>query len=172
MAAGGADSVSVEGLARTLGVTKGSFYWHFTGRADLVARSLALWEEQATAEIVDRLSAIPEPVARLRALFAESFGREDEGLLDTALVARSDDPEIGPVVRRVTAARLRFVTTIFRQLGLGPRRAERQARIAYAAYVGHFHLRRTLPADGPAATVDKRYLDQLLSTLNPPPGAT
>lgn len=36
MAEGGLGAVRVEALARTLGVTKGGFYWHFTDRQALL----------------------------------------------------------------------------------------------------------------------------------------
>ena len=41
MAQGGLNAVAVEPIARQLGVTKGSFYWHFTNRGSLVAAALA-----------------------------------------------------------------------------------------------------------------------------------
>ena len=41
----GIDAVRVEVLARDLGVSKGSFYWHFRDREDLLGRMLARWEE-------------------------------------------------------------------------------------------------------------------------------
>lgn len=43
---GGFDAVRVLSLAQTLGVTRGSFYWHFTDHADLVAALLARWRER------------------------------------------------------------------------------------------------------------------------------
>jgi AcrR family transcriptional regulator len=42
----GIDAVRVEVLARDLGVSKGSFYWHFRDREDLLGRMLARWEEE------------------------------------------------------------------------------------------------------------------------------
>lgn len=43
----GIDAVRVEVLARNLGVSKGSFYWHFRDREDLLGRMLARWEAEA-----------------------------------------------------------------------------------------------------------------------------
>lgn len=40
----GVDAVRVEVLARDLGVSKGSFYWHFRDRQDLLLKTLAHWE--------------------------------------------------------------------------------------------------------------------------------
>ena len=42
----GIDAVRVEVLARDLGVSKGSFYWHFRDREDLLGRMLAGWEAE------------------------------------------------------------------------------------------------------------------------------
>jgi AcrR family transcriptional regulator len=44
IAAKGLGAVAVEPLARTLGVTKGSFYAHFSTRDDLIDAALASWE--------------------------------------------------------------------------------------------------------------------------------
>jgi AcrR family transcriptional regulator len=41
----GIDAVRVEVLARDLGVSKGSFYWHFRARGDLLEKMLSRWEE-------------------------------------------------------------------------------------------------------------------------------
>ncbi|MFP5354956.1 MAG: TetR family transcriptional regulator [Gemmatimonadota bacterium] len=43
LAEGGVAAVRVEVLAARLGVTKGSFHWHFRDRAALLEGLLALW---------------------------------------------------------------------------------------------------------------------------------
>ena len=48
IANGGLAAVAVEPLARTLGVTKGSFYAHFRNRDELVTAALAEWRERST----------------------------------------------------------------------------------------------------------------------------
>jgi AcrR family transcriptional regulator len=51
---GGVEAVRVEKLARALGVTKGSFYWHFTGRQELLELLLREWENEVP-EIAQQL---------------------------------------------------------------------------------------------------------------------
>ena len=46
---GGFDKVRVLGLAAALGVTRGSFYWHFVDHAELIAALLARWRERELA---------------------------------------------------------------------------------------------------------------------------
>ncbi len=48
LARDGFAGVAVEPLARKLGATKGSFYWHFATRAELIAATLELWEQRET----------------------------------------------------------------------------------------------------------------------------
>ena len=173
IATGGVDSVTVEGLARTLGVTKGSFYWHFADRTSLITEALELWERAATTEVIDTLSEIADPAARLRALFETAFGAVGQGSVDSALIARLDDPVVGPVVRRVSARRLDFLQATYRELGLTRAAAAGRARIAYSTYVGHLQVRRVLPDDRVLSKPSAAYRRQLMVTLmSGPPQST
>src|SRR5687768_630541 len=68
----GLRSLSIPDLARSLGVTKGSFYWHFRGIQELIDAALHRWEEMDRAAL-EELRAIAEPRARLTALFVQSM---------------------------------------------------------------------------------------------------
>jgi len=66
----GPHGVRVETLARVLGVTKGSFYWHFKDRRELMEALLREWEEEAellteALRRADPISALPEIVKEL-----------------------------------------------------------------------------------------------------------
>jgi AcrR family transcriptional regulator len=52
---GGVEAVRVEKLARELHVTKGSFYWHFKDREELLDLLLREWEEELLKDIIPRL---------------------------------------------------------------------------------------------------------------------
>jgi AcrR family transcriptional regulator len=168
IAADGVEAVSVEGLARQLGVTKGSFYWHFADRSALVAAALDLWEQRGTGDIIDALRTITDPAARLKALFEQSFGARADGPVDAALMVHADDPVVGPVVRSVSAQRVAFLEETFRDLGLTPARAAARARITYSTYVGHFQVTRSLPDDPVLSRPGNAYLRQLLTVLVSP----
>lgn len=51
LAGGGAAAFRVEAVARSLGVSKGSFYWHFRDRADWRDAVLGWWEHRAFAAL-------------------------------------------------------------------------------------------------------------------------
>jgi len=162
----GVAGLRVEALARQLGITKGSFYWHFRDRTDLIAAALDLWFRLGTLEIIEQLNQIDDPEQRLRALFSESFGDLVAGPIDALLIGQVDEPVIGPAVVRATAARLDFLARTFRELGLSKQRAAARARLVYAAYIGTGHLGR-VPGQAPATARESsaftRELDVLLS---------
>jgi AcrR family transcriptional regulator len=63
----GIDSVRVDVLAQQLQVTRGSFYWHFRDREDLLRRVLQAWRDQATVHLTLRLErAHADPREQLR----------------------------------------------------------------------------------------------------------
>ena len=162
IAEGGTASVSVEGLARQLGVTKGSGYWHFDDRADLIRSSLQFWADQGTDAVVDELASIEDPRERLRALLHVSFD-DDRGAVDARVATSAADPEVATVLARVTDQRVEFLRRIFRDLGLTPRAARHRAALAYAAYVGHVQLAQV----DPIAFDSRRVIDEMLATLAP-----
>nr|BFE73147.1 hypothetical protein GCM10020092_064480 [Actinoplanes digitatis] len=66
--------MAVEPLATRLGTTKGSFYWHFGGREELVQAALQLWRQASTTSIIERLESGDAPASeRLRQLFTQVF---------------------------------------------------------------------------------------------------
>ena len=162
----GIEGLSVEGLARQLGVTKGSFYWHYADRPQLIEATLRVWEQRGTLDVIAHLETVDDPADQLRSLFDISFGDEVHGLVDVAMVARADDPTVGPVVHRVSQARIAFLERVFRELGFSPGQAAIRARVAYSAYIGHFLVRRSLPDDPVLAVRTNDYRRQLLGLLS------
>ena len=68
IASGGLAAVAVEPLARKLGVTKGSFYAHFSSRDELIEAALESWERSHAEQQIDALGTIADPAERLAAV--------------------------------------------------------------------------------------------------------
>jgi AcrR family transcriptional regulator len=144
----GFDKIAVEVLAPRLGATRGSFYWHFSDRAELINAVLAEWEELATAQIIEGLDQLPVDQA-LAGLIGVAFGATTtQDGAEWRLIAACDDPLIGPCVARVHRLRLGFIEKVLGNNGATASEASERARVAYAAYVGSLAL-RYLDPDGP-----------------------
>lgn len=146
LADGGVAAVRVDVLARALGVSRGSFYWHFADRDALLRAALEQWERAVTTQVIERLEGIASPRARFEQLFRTAFGAEVIPGLQPAIMAHSGHPVVEPVLRRVTERRLGFITGLYSDLGLDPEAARRRAVICYATYLGWLDLRRA-PGD-------------------------
>ncbi|MYS83459.1 TetR/AcrR family transcriptional regulator [Embleya scabrispora] len=140
---GGVAAVRVDVLAKRLGISRGSFYWYFKDRDALLTAALESWEESATTMVIAELREVPDPGERLRLLFTRALSPDSYSRLEPALAADTDHPLVGPVLHRVTARRVEFVSEVYRAKGYDPTAARRQAVVAYAAYTGWLQLRRT-----------------------------
>jgi AcrR family transcriptional regulator len=166
LGAGGLASVAIEPIATRLGTTKGSGYWHFRSRADLVTATLQRWEREHTEAVIARADTGVDPVDRLRELLRVVLGRSGAFSVELALLASSDDPLVAPTVRRVTQRRLDYLTGLFTSLDFDPVPAGRRALLAYTTYLGHAQLARTVPdAVAPGGPERQAYLDSVLATL-------
>jgi len=125
-------AVRVDVLARGLGVTRGSFYWHFADRDALLRAALDQWERTVTAQVIERLETVASPLARFEQLVRVAFGAEAIPGLQPAIMAHASHPAVEPVLRRVTARRIDFLAEIYSDLGLAPAAARRRAIICYA----------------------------------------
>jgi AcrR family transcriptional regulator len=163
----GVQAVAVEPLAAALGVTKGSFYWHFSNRDELIHAALEAWEQDQSLDVVARYSAIPDPRRRLRVLLFAAFEDLENGLFFAALGASHGDPRVQPFLTRATERRLALGVAAFRDLGLEEAEARERALLAYAAYAGYFQLLRTTPEAVAAVTDLSGYVRRLAEALVP-----
>jgi|Tabmets5t2r1_1033131.scaffolds.fasta_scaffold03130_2 AcrR family transcriptional regulator len=163
LAEGGVRAVAVDRLSKALGATRGSFYWHFSDRRELIEEALARWERENTTDLIPEAEAIGDPVERLRHLFREVYERPVDAI-ELALAAAADDELVAPAFGRVTQARLAFLRRIFTELGLPEAEARDRAWLAYGLYLGHHQLSRN--ADARAARPAR--LDRIVDLLTSP----
>ncbi|MFI9592478.1 TetR/AcrR family transcriptional regulator [Nonomuraea sp. NPDC052265] len=138
----GLDSVRVEAVARDLGTTKGSFYWHHADRGALVRAVMERWEAEETEHIIAAASAETEPRARLRALFGTVAARAGRRGGESRLYLDAEREGVADIVTRVTRRRVDFVAGLLVELGFGVEEAERRALLALAVVLGLQQLER------------------------------
>ena len=71
----GIEAVRVEVLSRELRVSKGSFYWHFRDREDLLNSMLSHWEADETAWLHEAASGEKSAAARWATMVERSARR-------------------------------------------------------------------------------------------------
>lgn len=136
LAEGGPDAVAVEPVARRLGATKGSFYWHFGDRQELLAGALELYEQVATDQVIAELGQLPDPKDQLARIFARVFAVEGGDPVYHSLLAHAEDPLIAPTLQRITRRRLEYLTTAMTSAGYPPPEATHRAVLAYTTWLG------------------------------------
>ena len=146
----GLGALTVEALARRLGVTKGSFYWHFRGRRELLAAALDRWESKATGDAMKALDAIPDARKRLELMLRAASEPPRTRSLYAALAEAAEDPTVRAVLDRVASARIGYLETCYRDLGFAHPAARSRALFAYAAYRGLLQLAHEAPGALPA----------------------
>ena len=136
----GVTGMRVEVLAKRLRVTKGSFYWHFKDRQDLLTGVLETWKDGRIKDIYKQTR--PEPgqeqaqIGRVIDIYSASRNRKGM-LIELAMRewARRN-PEAAVIVEEVDAWRLRCARELFLACGVPLHEASTRSMLLYAYVFG------------------------------------
>ncbi len=125
----GVGGLRVEPLARSLGVTTGSFYWHFEDRRDLLDRVIEHWVETMTHAVAARMTSEEAPRKQLQRLLNDVI-RDDRSRYEISMRNWANfDEAAAKAVSKVDECRLAFVTGLFLQAGFSAEQAELRTRM-------------------------------------------
>lgn len=143
----GVDHVKVEPLATRLGVTKGSFYWHFKNRGDLLRSLPDFWVRRQTDPVLAQVAnSDGGPIEKLRTIL-EILAHEDPDRYDNAMRAWAQfDSDVAGAVAEVDDRRMATARILFEEAGLSPEDAAFRARLWYFYDVGE-HVTGDTPVD-------------------------
>ena len=139
----GVSHVKVLTLARSLGVSRSSFYWYFHGRKDLLERLLEGWEGQNTRAVLDHAARPAGNICRAVMHLFECFMDPDrfDPRLDFAVrewARRS--PAVRARLDTADAARIDAIRVMFLRHGFEELEAFSRARIIYFMQIGYYAL--------------------------------
>ena len=144
LAKSGFTALKAEPLAKAMGVSRGSFYWHFADIGAYHAAILMHWREVAAERIIADLEASSEHDNPLLLLLRRTFS----GKLALEKAVRSwatADPVARAAVQTTDRRRLAYVQTLFERSGVAPGVARSRAQIFYWAFVGYALSDQPLP---------------------------
>lgn len=119
LAKSGPEAVGIASLARLLGVTKGSFYWHFASRDELLKAILDEWKSRATNRVIEIVEAeettAEAKIRKLAVLGVSSSLDELGGSIELAVrsLARTNK-EVSAVVAEVDKQRIAYLINLFK----------------------------------------------------------
>jgi AcrR family transcriptional regulator len=139
---GGVAAVRVERLAADVGVTKGSFYWHFRDRGALLDALLEFWSREMTDAEFERIQTLRAGLAARLLALAEDVLEKGMGRYDPAIRAWGrTDRKVAAAVAQVDRRRVRALTGFFEEGGFGAAQARTRARVFYTFLLGEPQVR-------------------------------
>lgn len=131
----GHESLKAEPMARALGVSRGSFYWHFPSLPDFHAAILDLWRTSITEAVIADLQALPKQKEQLEALVARALDTPQD--LEVAMRRWAGvDHAVADAIARVDDIRARFLETLFLDHGITKDDAKSRAALLTWAFIG------------------------------------
>jgi AcrR family transcriptional regulator len=154
LAKSGFTALKAEPLAKAMGVSRGSFYWHFADIGTFHAAILKRWREVAAERIIANVEAASKDEDPLSLLLSRVFG-ERLTLEKAVRTWASVDPTARAAVQAIDQRRLGYVESLLRRSGLADDAARARAHILYWAFLGFALSEQTLPKARQQAIVEE-----------------
>src|SRR5262245_20483464 len=131
----GYEALKADVLARKLGVSRGSFYWHFSDLGTFHARVIDHWRQTATAAIIAEIERRETPAERLDALLRLALGQN--AALEIRMRSWADgNAGAARAVEGIDRRRCRYMEQLLVDAGVSPGLAQTRAQLLYWSYLG------------------------------------
>jgi AcrR family transcriptional regulator len=154
LARSGFTALKAEPLAKTMGVSRGSFYWHFADIGAYHAAILKHWREVAAEQIIANLEAASDDDNPVQLLLRRAFGTKP-ALENAVRTWATVDPAARSAVQAIDRRRLGYVENLLGASGLPADVARPRAQILYWAFLGFALSDRPLPPARQAEVIDE-----------------
>jgi AcrR family transcriptional regulator len=154
LAKSGFTALKAEPLAKAMGVSRGSFYWHFADISTFHAGILKQWREIAAEQIIAGVEAASGDKNPLEVLLRRVFS-ERLAIENAVRTWASVDPAARAAVQAIDRRRLGYVAGLLTQSGLSTEVARARAQILYWAFLGFALSDQPLPKARQQAILDE-----------------
>lgn len=124
--------LNIDALVKRMGVTKGSFYWHFKDRDDFLTQLLDYWVYEFNEKVPEALNkAVGGQDAKIRLRFLLAYLVEHDCAKYDMLVRSwaAQDPKVDKILVKIDKLRLNTVTALFTEIGFSDTDAKIRAHI-------------------------------------------
>jgi AcrR family transcriptional regulator len=154
LASRGFTALKAEPLAKAMGVSRGSFYWHFADIGAFHAAILTHWRDVAAEQVIANLEASSKSKNPLALLLGWAFGGKP-ALENAVRTWAAIDPKARAAVQAIDRRRLSYVESMLKASGLSDDAARARAQILYWAFLGYALSDKPLPPAGQKAVLDE-----------------
>lgn len=154
LAAEGPGALKVAPMAATLGVSRGSFYWHFRDLADFKRQLLAGWRARSTDRVIRDLNARKAGPDRLNDLMHGALGAKRDRLEQAVRRWAAEDAGVARAVAANDARRIDYIAKLLTESGVSRVTARHRATFLYWAYLGQAAVAAPRHGAMPDAAID------------------
>ena len=155
LAIDGASALKVGSMASAMGVSRGSFYWHFKDFADYRDRLLSSWRDRTVDQVIRDFERDPAEPDRLRRLIKRAFFGK-RGLDRAIRIWAADEPSVAAMVAAVDSRRVGYMADLLIAAGVEPIHAVPRASFIYWAYLG-----QAIVMDPASAAIEEAAIDAI-----------
>ncbi len=141
-------------LAKSLKVTRGSFYWHFKDVADYHEAVIELWRQRTTEDIITQINSVADSAMRLPTLFRTALGSNNTGLEKAIRAWALSDPNARLAVAEVETIRVRYLEKLLKAANAPTKSISSRAQILHWTFVGFSNLYGEAPEE-PTAILEE-----------------
>ena len=140
----GVDQVKVMPLAKRLGLSRTSFYWHFPDREALLAALIQRWQARNTANLIARTELPAATITQAVLNLFDCWITPDlfDAKLEFAMRHWAlSDPALAAIYAATDTQRIAAICAMFTRFGFAPAQSDIRARTLYLTQVGYISMR-------------------------------
>ncbi|MEM6638237.1 MAG: TetR/AcrR family transcriptional regulator [Pseudomonadota bacterium] len=135
----GYGALKAQSLAKGIGVTRGSFYWHFESLEAFNAALIDYWSEHTTERLITGVSGAGAPLEQLERLIGQAM-RSGADLERAVRSWATVDEGVANHVARVDARRIQFAADLLAALDVPKDEIGARSKMLYWAAIGRLMI--------------------------------